>query len=77
MRKINKFKIFPRLFRIVISAAVMSMSVVVLKEFNIHLIANILLSAGIYFVALYILKDKAFMEVLSVFGKGYKKFLGE
>ncbi len=77
VRKINKFKIFPRLFRIVISAAVMSMSVVVLKEFNIHLIANILLSAGIYFVALYILKDKAFMEVLSVFGKGYKKFLGE
>ncbi|MBI5401668.1 flippase [Candidatus Wolfebacteria bacterium] len=74
VKKINKFKVLPQLFKIIISVAIMSISVFILKELNVHLIANILLSAVIYFVSLYMFKDRIFMEILSIFGKGYKKF---
>ncbi|MCR4275176.1 MAG: flippase [Candidatus Wolfebacteria bacterium] len=67
MKKINDFKIFSNLVKIVIATIIMSLFVWILKNSGINIFINIALSSLIYFGLLYILKEPLLNELKLIF----------
>lgn len=68
-KKIGYFRFFPNPQKILLAAFIMCIGVVVMKMFDVHIIVNIIISAGIYIISLFLLKEEAVFEVLGLFKK--------
>jgi len=66
MKKINTFSVIPRLKKVIASGAIMTVAVVLFKFLGMNVVVNILLSGGIYFLALYLLREPLLTEVKDV-----------
>lgn len=70
VQKINSFRIFPLLWKITISVVIMTLFTMALKSSGIHFLINITLSATLYIIILYLLKEKTLFDLFQVvFGK--------
>lgn len=69
MKKINNFYTFRYLKKIIAAAIIMSGFSFALYHYNINIIANIIISIGVYFGMLYLLKEKVLEEILILFKK--------
>ncbi|MEK9154618.1 MAG: flippase [Patescibacteria group bacterium] len=65
-KKINDFFSFRQLSKAIIAAIIMGVIAFILNESNINVIINIIISAGIYFGTLYLLKEKILEEILTI-----------
>lgn len=65
-RTIIKFRILSRLFKVVISAGFMGGAVYFLQLIGLHVIVNIIFSSALYFLSLYILKEKTIEEIFTL-----------
>lgn len=65
-KKMHDFRAFPVSLKVVISAAAMGAAVFLLQWSGLHVVANVVISATAYFLFLYLLKDKAFVEILAL-----------
>jgi len=68
-KKIGYFRFFPNPQKILLSAFIMCFGVVVMKTFNIHIIINIIISAGIYITSLLLLREDSAFEIVGLFKK--------
>ncbi len=59
MRKIVKFNIFSRLWKIILASIIMSVLTLGLRYIDVNVLINIVISAGIYFGALFLLKEES------------------
>ena len=67
MKQINNFKTLRHLKKIVFSAVLMGIFAYISNRLGVNVILNIVLSIGIYFSALFILKEKLIKESLEIF----------
>jgi len=63
MKKINNFYTFRHLKKIIICALAMGIFSLIFNKLGVSVIINIILSAGIYFSALYLIKEKLLDEI--------------
>lgn len=63
-KKISDFSTLKHLKKIFASAIIMGIFSVIFNFSGIHVLINIILSAGIYFYSLYLMEEKNFMEIL-------------
>lgn len=68
-KTMGHFRFFPNPQKILLAAFIMCIGVVAMKMFNIHLVVNIVISAGVYITSLFLLKEEAVFEVLGLFKK--------
>lgn len=66
IKKINNFHIFRHLKKITAAAIIMGISSFVLNKIGLNVIINIVASAGVYFGALYLLKEEFLGEIKSL-----------
>lgn len=66
MKKINNFKIFPYLKKIIIAAILMALLVILLKYLKINFYINIISAVLFYFIILRILKESLLREVETI-----------
>jgi hypothetical protein len=64
-KKIEYFRFSP----CTLSALIMFVGVMAMKIFDVQVIINIIVSAGIYITSLFLLKETAIFEVLGLFKK--------
>lgn len=69
LKKANDFHIIRHLKKIIISAVIMGLISLILNNFGINIILNIIISGSVYFIALYILKEKILSEIIGLAGK--------
>ncbi len=69
MKKLGNFKTLRHLKKIITSAAIMGIFSFFINKLGLNVILNITISAGIYFLSLYLLKEKILKEVLELFKK--------
>ncbi|MDP3052535.1 MAG: flippase [bacterium] len=69
MKKFSDFKTLRHLKKIIVGAIIMGVVSFILNYFNVNVILNIIVSAGVYFGALYLFKEKVLGEVLILFKK--------
>jgi O-antigen/teichoic acid export membrane protein len=66
MKKINYFEVFPSLRKIVTSGVVMGIATMALFFLNVNVIANVVLSALIYFAVLRVFREPLLIEIRRV-----------
>lgn len=69
MKKLGNFKTLRYLKKIVAAAIIMGIASFVLDKSGLNVILNIVISVGIYFLFLYLLKEKILKEVFELFKK--------
>lgn len=69
IKKMSNFYTLQHLKKIIISAIIMGIFSYVFNQFNLQVVVNILLSAGIYFGLLFVLKENVINEIMSIFVK--------
>jgi O-antigen/teichoic acid export membrane protein len=69
MKKINNFYTLRYLKKIIAGAIIMAGVSFILNYFNLNVILNIVISTGVYFGILYLLKEKVLGEILILFKK--------
>ncbi len=67
IKKINNFKTFIHVKKIIFAGIVMGAASFIFNKFGLNVIINIIISAGIYFLVLYLLKEKAIEEIKNLF----------
>ncbi len=67
MKKINYFEVFPHLKKIIFTTAIMVFFVLLLKYLGVIFYLNIIFSALIYFLILYLLKEPILTEIKKTF----------
>ena len=65
-KKINDFRVWTRLTKIIVATAAMGIVSVVLAKFDANVIVNIAVSAIAYFAALYALREQTVTETISL-----------
>jgi len=68
-KKINDFATFRHLKKITAGAIIMGVFSFLLNKLGLNVIINIVASSGIYFGALYLLKEKILEEIIGIFKK--------
>ena len=68
-KKIFNFKIFFELIKPITAALIMGILVYTLKEMEIHILINIVVSGMFYFLILYLFKEKMLKEILAIIKK--------
>lgn len=63
VKKINNFTVLPRIFKIVIAAAIMGIFTFFIAKLGINAIINIIFSGTVYFASLYLLKEEIIEEI--------------
>ncbi len=63
VKNITSFKILNKINKIIIATLIMTISLIILKQFNLNLLINIFLGAIIYIATLYFLKEKIILEI--------------
>ncbi len=63
MKKISNFQTLRHLKKIIVGAAIMGIFSYIFSQFGLHVLINIILSAGIYLGVLYLLKEKILEEI--------------
>ena len=66
LKKANNFHIIRHLKKIIISAVIMGLVSLILNNFGINIILNIIISGSVYFITLYILKEKILSEIIGL-----------
>lgn len=69
IKKLSDFKTFRHLKKIIAGAIIMGIFSYFLNKFGLNVIINIIVSAGIYFIILYLLKEKIINETKELFAK--------
>jgi O-antigen/teichoic acid export membrane protein len=69
MKRFNNFYTLRHLPKIAIASIIMGFAAFFLNKLNLNVLVNIAFSAGIYFVALYLMKEKIIGEVKELFTK--------
>jgi len=69
IKKISNFYTFRYLKKIIIAAIIMGIFSFLLNKFGFNVIINIIISSGIYFGILYLLKEEIINEIKVLFGK--------
>lgn len=69
IKKIINFSTLRHLKKIVASAATMGIFSYIFNQFGLNIVINIIISAGIYFVILYLMKENTINEIKSLFTK--------
>ena len=69
MKKLGDFKTLRHLKKIIISVIIMGIFSYTLNQIELNVIVNIIISAGIYFGILYLLKEEIINEIKVLFGK--------
>ena len=72
MKKLGNFKTLRYLKKITVAAVIMGIIGFILNKSGAHIILNIAVSAGIYLLSLYLLKEKILEEVFELFKKARK-----
>lgn len=62
-KKLNYFTVLPRIFKIVIAAAIMGIFTFFAAKSGINAIVNIIFSGTVYFASLYLLKEETIEEI--------------
>ncbi len=62
-KKLNYFTVLPRLFKVLISAAIMGIFTFFMAKLGINVIVNIIFSGAVYFSMLYLLKEETIEEI--------------
>jgi hypothetical protein len=62
IKKLNDFKTIIHLKKIFLASIILGISSFVLNKLGVGVLINIALSAGIYFIALFLLKEKVIEE---------------
>ncbi len=62
VKNITSFKILNKINKIIIATLIMTISLIILKQFNLNLLINIFLGAIIYIATLYFLKEKNYFR---------------
>ena len=66
VKRIHKFNIIFGLSKILVAVLIMGILVYILKETEIHILANIAISGIFYFIILYLFKEKMLKEILAI-----------
>ena len=69
MKKLGNFETLRHLKIIILAAIIMGIFSFILNKLELNVILNITISAGIYFLSLYLLKEKILKEVFDLFKK--------
>jgi O-antigen/teichoic acid export membrane protein len=67
-KKINNFFTLPHLKNIVLASVLMGLAALLMHWLSVFVIINIIVSAGLYFAALFFLKEISVLEVKNLFG---------
>jgi O-antigen/teichoic acid export membrane protein len=67
IKKINNFRLLPRLKKMVPASFIMGILAFALDSIGINVMANIIISAGFYFGVLYLAKEEIIKEIGSLF----------
>ena len=68
MKKLNPFSVFPRLGRIFGAGMAMVMVTILLSMTGMGVVGNILISAAVYVVMLFLLKEPLLSEIKNIVG---------
>jgi len=66
VKKINNFYTFRHLKKIIASAAIMGISAFFINKLGVNVLLNIIISAGVYLIAIYLLKEKILKDIISL-----------
>ena len=66
MKRINNFYTFRHLKKIIASAAIMGISAFFINKLGVNVLLNIIISAGVYLIAIYLLKEKILKDIISL-----------
>ena len=71
MKKLNYFTVLPHLKKIGAAAALMSLATIALLMWHVNVLVNVLISTGIYFAVLRVLREPVLIEIKAIipFGK--------
>ncbi len=66
MNKINHFEIVPKMKRMIASGIVMGVVTILLSLAGVEVIVNVVVSAGVYFASLWIIREPFFTEIKEI-----------
>lgn len=68
-KELGENKILRKIKKIILASLIMTLFSLILKYLKIHILINIILAASVYFLTLYLLKEKIILEIKELFLK--------